>query len=146
MKGSLIPLSEVKEEIRNRLTAEKRGDLLAQQLASKGITSLAGYATAMKSVIDTVSNVSNVATGAMPPEFNGMTFNTEVGTLSKPFRAQTEVMVLQPLTETKSTLPESARKAQLEQQRNGTGQAMGYRGFQYVISQMKIKDNRGNFF
>ena len=146
VKGSLMPLSEVKEEIRNRLTAEKRGDLLAQQLASKGITSLAGYATAMKSVIDTVSNVSNVASGAMPPEFNGMTFNTEVGTLSKPFRAQTEVMVLQPLTETKSTLPGSARKAQLEQQRNGTGQAMGYRGFQYVISQMKIKDNRGNFF
>lgn len=146
VEADVMPLAEVKEEIKNRLTAEKRGDLLATQLVAKNISSLTAYASAMESNVDTVSNVSLLASGAMPPEFNGMTFNTEVGKLSRPFRAQTEVMVVQPLAETKKPIAEGENKAQLQQQRNGIGQALGYRGFQYVISEMEIKDNRGNFY
>lgn len=139
------PLDDLKENIRNIVTAEKRGNMLATKLASKSLSSLQAYATEMKSVVDTVSNVSPMPTGSMPAEFNGMAFNTKLNTLSKPFRAQSEVMVVMPINEVKATAtPE--RKAQTEQIRNGVGQALGNRAFQYFIREMKIKDNRGNFY
>ncbi len=147
IKGDLVPLSEVKEQIKNQLVAEKRGDLFAKNLASKNITSLEGYATAMQSTIDTLANVTIMPNGQMPAEFAGESFATKVGSISAPFRAQTEVMVVKPLAENKAvTTSSQTRDARLEQMRNGVGQSLGYRSFLSIIKGMKITDNRGNFF
>lgn len=146
IKSKEMPIEDVKEQIRNILTAEKRGDKLAANLAAKNITSMSGYASAMQSVVDTLTDVSMVIRGNMPSQFNGMAMVTALNHLSKPFRAESEVMVVEPLSENKEQLNPANQASSMEQQRRSIGQSLGYRSFGRVISDMKIEDNRGNFY
>lgn len=144
--GDLVPFEEVKTSIINQLTADKRGDLFVEKLLAGNYKSLDAYAEAMQSVVDTVQAVSQVATPQMPAQFAGMVFATELNQLSNPFRAGSEVMVVKPLSEEKDSASEEELKARLEQEKDGVARSIGYRGFQYIISQMEIEDNRGRFF
>lgn len=143
--GDLVPFEEVKTSIINQLTADKRGDLFVEKLLAGNYKSLDAYAEAMQSVVDTVQAVSQVATPQMPAQFAGWLLQV-LNQLSNPFRAGSEVMVVKPLSEEKDSASEEELKARLEQEKDGVARSIGYRGFQYIISQMEIEDNRGRFF
>lgn len=145
--SEFVPFEQVKEQIKNRLTAEKRGNMLADKLASKNLNSLEAYAAEMQSSIDSVSDISQIPIGQMPPQFTGMVFASNLNEISKPFRAETEVMVVKPLSETSKDPNDVERKnADLKQKQDGVAKSLGYRSFQYIMSHMEISDNRGNFF
>lgn len=144
VEGKVIPLAKVEDQIRDRLTMEKRGDKLAEKLSGQHLSSLEAYATAMQSTIDTVPNVSANMTGNMPAMFSAKALSTPLGTLSQPFRADTQVIVVKPLSENKTA--NAGNKSELDQRRRGIGQAISYRSFGHIISEMNIEDNRGRFY
>ncbi len=143
--AGLQPLDDVKEQIRDYLTMEKRGDKLASDLAAKKIAGLEGYVVSMQSTVDTIANVSLVARGAVTPMLAAHAMTTAINSVSKPFRSGTEVIVVKPLREIKTPVGQS-QQAQLQQQRRALGQGLGYRAFQQLMRDMEIVDNRAKFF
>lgn len=143
--GDYIPLKEVKENIALQLTADNRGDKLAANLEAQKLTSLSAYATAMNSVIDTIPDVTVLPVGSMPPAFYGEAMGTPINTISKPFRAMSEVMVVEPLNETK-VATESNRKASIEQKRRSFGIGISNQSLKVITESMKVVDNRGNMY
>ena len=139
------PFEDVKEDIRDYLTMEKRGDKLATDLEGKKFADLDGYAVAMQASVDTIPSVSLVARGSVTPMLSAHAMTTAINTISKPFRSGTEVMVVKPLREIKTPVGQS-QEAQLRQQRRALGQGLGYRAFQQLMRDMDIVDNRAKFF
>ena len=139
------PFEDVKEDIRDYLTMEKRGDKLATDLEGKKFADLDGYAVAMQASVDTIPSVSLVARGSVTPMLSAHAMTTAINTISKPFRSGTEVMVVKPLREIKMPVGQS-QEAQLRQQRRALGQGLGYRAFQQLMRDMDIVDNRAKFF
>lgn len=139
------PMDEVQEQIKNQLEMEKRGEKLAEQLAAKNLTSLEAYAQAMESRIDTLERVDMVITGVDSPTLAGKALGSKVGMLSKPFRAETEVVVVQPLSESKIEA-DAQTKARAAQARQSVAQSLAYRALTHLQMNMKVVDNRGKFY
>lgn len=93
------PFEQVADQVRDIVLMEQRGDQLASNLASKKLNSLDSYATEMQSSVDTLYNISYVTSPNTPSALVGKAMTTAVGQLSAPFRAGTEVVVLQPISE-----------------------------------------------
>lgn len=140
-----MPFDEVKEEIKNRLTTEKRGDKLAANLAAKKLTSIEAYAEAMQVSVDTIPGVSLVARGQSSPMIAAYSMATPINTVSQPFRSDYEVVVVKPLTETDKSIG-MPLDAQLKQQRRALGQGLGYRAFGRLVNDLKVEDNRARFY
>lgn len=144
-KEGTLPFDEVKEQIRDMLTTEKRGDKLASNLAANNISSLEGYAEAMSASVDTIAGVSLLARGNVSSFLSAHAMATELNKISKPFRSGFEVIVVKPLTESNQSVG-IAIDAQLQQQRRALGQGIGYRAFGRLVNDLKIEDNRARFY
>lgn len=144
VEAGLIPLEEVKSAIQDRLTMENRGEKLAENLKAQKLTSLEAYATAMQATVDTLENISRAYRGESPM-LNAKVMTTPIGKISAPFRAKTEVMVVQPINEITSPVGES-EASQLAQTRRSMGQMLGYRSLQYLRNHISVQDNRSRFF
>jgi len=131
--------------VRDRVTMEKRGEQLAANLKAKNLTSLAAYATEMKSTIDTLSSISYVTAPSTPATLIGVAMTTPLGKVSAPFRAETEVIVAQPISEDKEAQLSSS-PAVLAQQRRAYGQQMAYMALQELMNKTKIEDTRYRFW
>lgn len=143
--AGIIPFEMAKDRARDLLLVEKRGDQMAENLKKKGLSTLSAYAEAMQSTVDTIDNVSYQIRGAYHPAFNGYSMTTAVGKISAPFRAGTEVMVVQPIAESKANMDGMGQMIVL-QQRRAVGQQLGQRAYRKLLSQLKIKDMRYNFY
>lgn len=139
------PFDQVKQQVRDRVTMEKRGEQLAANLKAKNLTSLAAYATEMKSTIDTLSSISYVTAPSTPATLIGVAMTTPLGKVSAPFRAETEVIVAQPISEDKEAQLSSS-PAVLAQQRRAYGQQMAYMALQELMNKTKIEDTRYRFW
>lgn len=139
------PLEEVKEDIKDRLVVEKRGEILASNLAAKNLTSIEAYAEAMQATVDTISGVSLLARGQASPMISAHSMATPLNNVSKPFRSEYEVVVVKPLSENDKSVG-MPLDAQLKQQRRALGQGLGYRAFGYLVNDLKVEDNRARFY
>ncbi len=144
-EGKLVPLADVKGKIKDQLMMEKRGDKLVANLEAKKLNSLEAYATELNTKVDTLTAVSYVSRGAVSPEVSAVSMGEKIGTLSKPFRAGYEVVVVKPLSQS-GEANTATTKAQVEQMRKAVGQGIGYRAFGELINDMDIEDNRARFY
>ena len=125
---------------------EQRGDQLAANLASKKLKSLDSYATEMQSSVDTLYNISYVSSPNTPAALVGNAMTTGIGRLSTPFRAGTEVVVLQPISENVDASVTKPSPAATAQRRRSYGQQMAYRAMQELIMRTPIEDTRYRFW
>ena len=136
------PVEDVKQSISDKLVAEKRGEKYASMLASKNCQSMNEYATTMQASLDTLKNVSLTTEINTAPRMSAYAMTLPLGRISKPFASGAEVIVVQPISEDKTT-PVNSNMAQMK---NSIGQGLGWRAFQCVMDRMKVVDNRGRFY
>lgn len=139
-----MPLSQVREQISARLSAEKRAENLSAKLTKKGLASLEAYATELNVTVDTLVGVNYFVRGSEAAAFNGKAMTTAIGKLSAPFVAGMEVMVLQPVA--KDSADAASLEAQTKQNEQGTAYQIASRVFGNVIQRAKIEDNRARFY
>lgn len=142
--AGVLPLSQVKEQIQARLSAEKRANNLVEQLTKKNLATLEAYAEELNVAVDTLVGVNYFVRGSEGAAFNGKVMTTPIGQLSKPFAAGTEVMVVKPVSaEGKDVAVVSAQAKQAEQ---GQGYQLAGAVFQDLLKKTKIQDNRARFY
>ncbi|MDY3089784.1 MAG: peptidylprolyl isomerase, partial [Porphyromonas sp.] len=139
-----MPLSQVREQISARLSAEKRAENLSAKLTKKGLASLEAYATELNVTVDTLVGVNYLVRGSEAAAFNGKAMTTAIGKLSAPFVAGMEVMVLQPVA--KDSADAASLEAQAKQNEQATAYQIASRVFGNVIQRAKIEDNRARFY
>lgn len=81
-----------------------------------------------------------------PAALVGNAMTTGIGQLSAPFRAGTEVVVLQPISENVDASVTKPSPAATAQRRRSYGQQMAYRAMQELIKQTPIEDTRYRFW
>ncbi len=140
------PFEQVADQVRDYVLMEQRGDQLASNLASKKLNSLDSYATEMQSSVDTLYNISYVSSPNTPAALVGNAMTTGIGQLSAPFRAGTEVVVLQPISENVDASVTKPSPAATAQRRRSYGQQMAYRAMQELIMRTPIEDTRYRFW
>ena len=140
------PFEQVADQVRDYVLMEQRGDQLASNLASKKLNSLDSYATEMQSSVDTLYNISYVSSPNTPAALVGNAMTTGIGKLSAPFRAGTEVVVLQPISENVDASVTKPSPAATAQKRRSYGQQMAYRAMQELIMRTPIEDTRYRFW
>ena len=140
------PFEQVADQVRDYVLMEQRGDQLASNLASKKLNSLDSYATEMQSSVDTLYNISYVSSPNTPAALVGNAMTTGIGKLSAPFRAGTEVVVLQPISENVDASVTKPSPAATAQRRRSYGQQMAYRAMQELIMRTPIEDTRYRFW
>ena len=71
---------------------------------------------------------------------------TAVGQLSAPFRAGTEVVVVQPISENVDATVTKPSPAATAQKRRSYGQQMAYRAMQELVIKTPVEDTRYRFW
>ncbi len=140
------PFEQVADRVRDIVLMEQRGDQLASNLAGKQLKSLDSYATEMQSSVDTLYNISYVTAPNTPSALVGKTMTTAVGQLSAPFRAGTEVVVVQPISENVDATVTKPSPAATAQKRRSYGQQMAYRAMQELVIKTPVEDTRYRFW
>ena len=140
------PFEQVADQVRDIVLMEQRGDQLASNLASKKLNSLDSYATEMQSSVDTLYNISYVTSPNTPSALVGKAMTTVIGQLSAPFRAGTEVVVLQPISENVDASVTKPSPAATAQRRRSYGQQMAYRAMQELVMKTPVEDTRYRFW
>ena len=140
------PFEQVADRVRDIVLMEQRGDQLATNLAGKQLKSLNSYATEMQSSVDTLYNISYVTSPNTPSALVGKAMTTAIGKLSAPFRAGTEVVVLQPISENVDASVTKPSPAATAQKRRSYGQQMAYRAMQELVIKTPVEDTRYRFW
>lgn len=140
-----MPLSQVREQIVARLSAEKRAENLVSKLSQKPLASLEAYATELNVTVDTLVGVDYMVRGSEAAAFNGKAMTTPLGKLSAPFVAGVEVMVLQPVAKD-GAAPAAGLEAQAKQNEQATAYQIASRVFGNAVQRAKIEDNRARFY
>lgn len=140
------PFEQVADRVRDIVLMEQRGDQLASNLAGKQLKSLESYAVEMQSSVDTLYNISYVTAPNTPSALVGKTMTTAVGQLSAPFRAGTEVVVVQPISENVDATVTKPSPAATAQKRRSYGQQMAYRAMQELVIKTPVEDTRYRFW
>ncbi|WP_281673850.1 peptidylprolyl isomerase [Porphyromonas asaccharolytica] len=140
------PFEQVADRVRDIVLMEQRGDQLASNLAGKQLKSLNSYATEMQSSVDTLYNISYVTAPSTPSALVGKAMTMAIGQLSAPFRAGTEVVVLQPISENVDASVTKPSPAATAQKRRSYGQQMAYRAMQELIMKTPVEDTRYRFW
>lgn len=145
IEAGYVPFDMVKEDVKDLVMVEKRGEALANKLATAKYSTLTQYAEAMNSSVDTLSSVTAQVTGMMHSAFTGYAMNQALNTLSAPFVAGTEVMVVMPVQEQKSQEVVTLESPIIMQQERALSQQMASRAMRKLSTQVIIKDNRYRF-
>ena len=140
------PFEQVADRVRDIVLMEQRGDQLASNLAGKQLKSLESYAAEMQSSVDTLYNISYVTAPNTPSALVGKAMTTAVGQLSAPFRAGTEVVVVQPISENVDAAVTKPSPAATAQKRRSYGQQMAYRAMQELVIKTPVEDTRYRFW
>lgn len=140
------PFEQVADRVRDIVLMEQRGDQLATNLAGKQLKSLESYAAEMQSSVDTLYNISYVTAPNTPSALVGKAMTTAVGQLSVPFRAGTEVVVVQPISENVDATVTKPSPAATAQKRRSYGQQMAYRAMQELVIKTPVEDTRYRFW
>ena len=100
----------------------------------------------MQSSVDTLYNISYASSSSTPSALIGRAMTTPMGQLSTPFRAETEVIVVKPISENLDASITTPSPAATAQKRRSYGQQMAYRALQELINQTPIQDTRYRFW
>ena len=143
------PLSFVENELKSVLIAEKKGQIIADELKSKNLTSLDAYAQAMDASVDSVKfinfNTRRITGIGAEPKLNAMISLAEVGKLSDPVIGANGVYIFQVFEKNQenATYDEKSQIATLDA---SNAYRIGFQAIQTLMNDAEIVDNRIRFY
>lgn len=143
------PLSFVENELKSVLVAEKKGQIIADELKSKNLTSLDAYAQAMDASVDSVKfinfNTRRITGIGAEPKLNAMISLAEVGKLSDPVIGANGVYIFQVFEKNQenATYDEKSQIATLDA---SNAYRIGFQAIQTLMNDAEIVDNRIRFY
>ncbi len=131
------------------LAAQKKSEMLAQQLAAKNLTSIDAYANAMGSSEDSVKfvnfNTRRIAGIGVEPKLNALISLAQKGQVSAPVAGNNGVYVFEVYEQNKDgkVFDEMAEVRALDAT---NAYRLGYQAIQSLINNATVKDNRIRFY
>ncbi len=147
--SGVAPLSDVSDFIRLRLTQDKKAEKIIEQLKSKNLTSMSGYAEAMNTQVDSVRfvdfNTTNITNLGNEPVLNAYATYAPLNTIVGPLKGNMGVYVMQVINREQSEEQYVAeeQKAQLA---SNTEYRIGTQAIEVLKDKMNVEDNRYKFY
>lgn len=135
--------------LQSELAAQKKSEMLAQQLAAKNLTSIDAYANAMGSSEDSVKfvnfNTRRIAGIGVEPKLNALISLAQKGQVSPPVAGNNGVYVFEVYEQNKDgkVFDEMAEVRALDAT---NAYRLGYQAIQSLINNATVKDNRIRFY
>ncbi|MDR0429909.1 MAG: SurA N-terminal domain-containing protein [Tannerellaceae bacterium] len=142
-------LAAVESILKTEIAAEKKGQMIADELKAKNLTSLDAYAQAMSTAIDSVGFVNfstrRITGIGAEPKLNAMVSLAEAGQLSSPVVGDNGVYVFQVYgkNQEKTNFDE---KAEINTLNSANTYRYSFQGIQTLVNKAKIVDNRIRFY
>ena len=148
-KEGFRSLAAMTPSLERELIAQKKGEMLAEQLAAKGISSMNAYANAMSASVDSVKfvnfNTGRIAGIGVEPKLNALVSMAKPGKVSAPVAGNNGVYVFEVYAEEGNNKPfdEIAEVRALDA---SNGYRLSYQAIQELIDNATVKDNRIRFY
>jgi peptidyl-prolyl cis-trans isomerase D len=142
-------LASVTPMLKSELIAEKKGEKIAADLATKNLTSLEAYAEAMGASENEVKYITfdtpRITGIGTEPKLNAAVSLASEGQLSAPVAGENGVYVFQVVSRTQNETPYNEAE-QIKSLDNSNLYRLSYQAIQYLINKADIKDNRVRFY
>lgn len=138
-----LPFDMVKDQIRGQLLRDKRAEKLLSQVNNNKKSTLEDYASSYNTQIDSVVGVTYLVKQS-GPEFSAISMNTPLEQLSNPFVSDGQVYIVKPESQEESNI--KVFESQTKQRELELARQIGYRVFSQMVEDIKVVDNRGNFY
>jgi len=142
-------LASVTPLLENELKAQKKGEMIVNDLKSKNITTMDGYAQAMNTNIQDVKflnfNTTRISGIGSEPKLNAYITMAPVGQVSQPVVGNNGVYVFE-VTEKVPDTKEYDEKTQIETMNAANQYRYGFQALQTLRGKSEIMDNRIRFY
>ncbi|OAV66723.1 Foldase protein prsA precursor [Bacteroidales bacterium Barb4] len=144
------PLNDdLSASLKPELIAQKKGQIIADELKAKNLTSLTAYADAMKGRVDSVKfvgfNTSRISGIGAEPKLNAIISLSETGKLSRPVIGSNGVYVFEVLQKNNDAR-EYDEEAQIRNLNVTNNYRFGYQAVQSLIDKADVEDTRIRFY
>ncbi|OAV69512.1 Foldase protein prsA precursor [Bacteroidales bacterium Barb6XT] len=144
------PLNDdLSASLKPELIAQKKGQIIADELKAKNLTSLTAYADAMKGRVDSVKfvgfNTSRISGIGAEPKLNAIISLSETGKLSRPVIGSNGVYVFEVLQKN-TDAREYDEEAQIRNLNVTNNYRFGYQAVQSLIDKADVEDTRIRFY
>lgn len=149
--AGVVPLSELRSSIKDRLTNEKKAEKIASDLASKNITSLDGFANEMGVEVDTVKfvnfNTQNISGVGFEPTINAAAAYATKNAVVAPLKGNMGVYAVSVVDRTISEDDEGYNPSvQKDMIHSNNAYMIQMQSFEALKEKLKVEDNRFVFF
>lgn len=153
MKGTIPEgyrsVASVTPQLESELRAKKKGELIAQDLKAKNLTSVSAYAQAMNSKVDSVKfvgfNTSRISGIGVEPKLNAVASFSPQGQVSQPIAGNNGVYVLEVTGKDKNDHAYDEAE-QLNTINSTNSYRYGFSAVRALVDQAKVVDNRIRFY
>lgn len=153
MKGTIKEgyrsLESVQNSLKSELVAQKKGEIISNELKSKNLSSLDAYASAMDSKVDTVRFVSfdtpRITNIGVEPKLNAAISLAPVNQVAQPVAGNNGVYVFEVFNRNEDA-PEYNEAEQINTLNASNMYRFGYQTIQSLVRKADIEDNRIRFY
>ncbi|MDF9831779.1 SurA N-terminal domain-containing protein [Parabacteroides sp. PF5-6] len=153
MKGTVPEgyrsVASVTSQLESELRAQKKGEIIAQDLKAKNLTSVSAYAQAMNSKVDSVKfvgfNTSRISGIGVEPKVNAVAFASPQGQVSQPIVGTNGVYVLEVTGKNKDDRAYDEAE-QLNTINSANSYRYGFSAIRALVDQASVIDNRIRFY
>lgn len=149
MPAGYTPMDRVAAGLKAEIVAQKKGEKIAAELASKNLTTLEAYADAMSSSVDSVKFVSfgtrRISGIGVEPKLNAAVSLAKVNEVSAPVQGNSGVYVFKVYAEIQDA-KEFDEAATIRSLDASNMYRLSYQAIQELINDADIEDNRIRFY
>ena len=149
MPAGYTPMDRVAAGLKAEIAAQKKGEKIAAELASKNLTTLEAYADAMSSSVDSVKFVSfgtrRISGIGVEPKLNAAVSLAKVNEVSAPVQGNSGVYVFKVYAENQDA-KEFDEAATIRSLDASNMYRLSYQAIQELINDADIEDNRIRFY
>lgn len=142
-------VASVTPSLKAEIAAQKKGEMISQELAAKSLTSVDAYAQAMKASADSVKFINfgtrRIAGIGVEPKLNAAVSLAQVDQVSAPVAGNNGVYVFKVYQRNKDA-KEYNEASQIQTLDATNAYRFGYQAIQSLVNKAEVEDNRIRFF
>lgn len=142
-------VASVTPSLKAEIAAQKKGEMISQELAAKNLTSVDAYAQAMKASADSVKFINfgtrRIAGIGVEPKLNAAVSLAQVDQVSVPVAGNNGVYVFKVYQRNKDA-KEYNEASQIQALDATNAYRFGYQAIQSLVNKAEVEDNRIRFF
>lgn len=143
------PVDMVSSALRSELAAQKKGDMIAQELSSKNLTSVEAYADAMGAHVDSVKFVNfatrRISGVGVEPNLNAMVSMAKVGDVSAPVKGNNGVYIFK-VYDRENENKQYDEASEVNALNASNAYRVGFQAIQSLVDHAEVEDNRIRFY